>query len=91
MKRIISIVLIWFLFLGVLGLALEAQSPELKDNPTRTVTVKEGQTLWSIASSINSEGRYNTNYLVSVIEDINDLDSAIINPGQKLKVPKINK
>jgi len=54
-----------------------------------TVTVRSGDTLWSLArehGDPNSDPR-NTVY---VIRQINDLDSPQIYPGQKLQVPVRN-
>lgn len=51
-----------------------------------TITVQEGDTLWSIASShnINKDIRKT----VYSIRKINKLDSAIIMPGQELIIPQ---
>ena len=89
MKKTISIVLIWFLFLGAFGLAMELTSgPDLNDNPTTIIVVEKGETLWDIASRLHN-GEFNNHKVVNAIEDINSLDNVTINPGQELEVPII--
>ena len=84
MQKIIAIVLIWFLFLGFIGLVLSNNGLEFTD--THTIKVGNGDTLWDIATNIN-DGSYNNNQLVYVLRDINDLDSALLRVGQELEVP----
>ena len=50
---------------------------------TETVTVESGDSLWSIAEQY-AEG--DIREYVSKLKRINDLDSAIIYPGQEIKV-----
>lgn len=50
---------------------------------TDTVTVQSGDTLWSIADEC---GACDNRVFVTQVMKMNDLDSAIIYPGQQLKV-----
>lgn len=50
-----------------------------------TVTVRQGDTLWSIASSYNTYK--DIRKTVYAIRKVNKLDSAIIIPGQELMIP----
>ncbi|WP_050748611.1 cell division suppressor protein YneA [Halothermothrix orenii] len=52
----------------------------------KKITVKSGQTLWSIANKYNS---YNEDprKMVYKIKQINNLDKSIIQPGQQILIP----
>ena len=51
-----------------------------------TVTVKPGDTLWSIARGV-SNGQSDLRILTHRIKELNSLNSARITPGQSLTVP----
>lgn len=59
----------------------EAGTPE----PTRVVLVGPGDTLWDIASEAAADGEVRA--MVDRIERINALDSAMLQVGQRLRVP----
>jgi LysM repeat protein len=50
-----------------------------------TIVVSEGDTLWSIASSLGDNVREN----IYTIKEINNLDSSMIYVGQELLVPQV--
>ena len=51
-----------------------------------TVTVRPGDTLWSIAEDVAEPGQ-DIRDTVAVLREINDLDSSVIVPDQSLVVP----
>ncbi len=53
--------------------------------PTRTVMVGPGDTLWGIAAEIAPAGEVRS--MVDRIERLNALDSAMVQAGQRLQVP----
>ncbi|MCT1367903.1 LysM peptidoglycan-binding domain-containing protein [uncultured Kocuria sp.] len=55
---------------------------------TETVVVGSGETLWEIASEVDPGG--DTRKIISQIDDLNDLTSGNLNPGQRLIVPVIS-
>ncbi len=71
--------------LGLLGAshALAGDRPE----PTRVVTVQPGQTLWDVASAVTPSGG-DVRSTMSHLEAINHLDSAGLQVGQHLRVPR---
>ena len=71
--------------LGLLGAshALAGDQPE----PTRVVTVQPGQTLWDVASAVTPSGG-DVRSTMSHLEAINHLDSAGLQVGQHLRVPR---
>ena len=74
---------------ATLGLGLVAATGSLandKPEPTRVVTVQPGQTLWSIASEVSDGGDVRST--MAHLETINHLDSAGLQVGQTLRVPK---
>jgi len=50
------------------------------------VVVLEGDTLWHIARRFTPPGQ-DTRRMVDVIRSVNGLESAVVRPGQVLKVP----
>jgi hypothetical protein len=74
---------------AALGLGAVAASSVLADSgpePTRVVHVQPGQTLWSIASSVDDGGDVRST--MARLERLNHLDSASLQVGQTLRVPK---
>ncbi|MFZ2014906.1 MAG: LysM peptidoglycan-binding domain-containing protein, partial [Nocardioides sp.] len=63
--------------------ALAGDQPE----PTRVVTVQPGQTLWDVASAVTPSGG-DVRSTMSHLEAINHLDSAGLQVGQHLRVPR---
>jgi LysM repeat protein len=51
------------------------------------VVVTSGETIWSIASAINTGGRSDLSSVVDQIVSANGLDSTDLEPGAKLWVP----
>lgn len=65
---------------------LPAQASENENAaPTVTVTVKEDQSLWTIAREYG--GGEPTDKVVKQIQAINGLEGSLVRPGQKLEVP----
>jgi LysM repeat protein len=75
--------------LAALGVGTVATSAVMADSgptPTRVVQVQPGQTLWSIATSIAHGG--DVRDTMAQLERLNHLDSAGLQVGQTLRVPK---
>lgn len=72
-----------------LGIALGAGSVASEEPgtpaPTRTVVVGPGDTLWGIAGELATDGEVRA--MVDRIERLNALDSALVQSGQRLRVP----
>jgi hypothetical protein len=77
---------------AVLGLAFAAASASIaNDHPeqTRVVVVTPGQTLWDISSAaVADTGSGDVRSMMSHIEAINHLDSASLQAGQHLRIPR---
>jgi Tfp pilus assembly protein FimV len=56
-----------------------------RPEPTRVVTVTEGDTLWDIAAEVAPQGEVSD--MVVHLEQLNHMDSAALQAGQKLLVP----
>lgn len=76
------ILLIMILMFSIFPIVSKAKS---NNNQITTVTVQEGDTLWSIASSYNIDKDIRKS--VYIIRELNKLDTAIIMPGQELMIP----
>ena len=61
-------------------------SSAIATTPTYEYVVSKGDSLWSIASTTNVQG-YSTSDVVSWIQELNDLDGGLIQPGQTLLIP----
>ncbi len=59
----------------------KAGTPE----PTRVVMVGAGETLWGIAAEVADDG--DVRAMVHRIERLNSLDSALVQAGQRIRVP----
>ena len=74
------------LALGVVwGAASVAGEQPGTPEPTRTVVVGYGDTLWDIADAAATDG--DTGAMVERIERLNALDSGMLVAGQKIRVP----
>jgi hypothetical protein len=71
------------------GVALGAGSSATQEPgtpaPTRTVVVGPGDTLWGIAGGLAGDGEVRA--MVDRIERLNALDTALVQSGQRLRVP----
>ena len=56
--------------------------------PTRVVMVGSGETLWDIAAGLADDG--DVRAMVDRIEELNALDSALVDAGQRLRVPLVD-
>lgn len=79
-------------FLGALMLATsllnqaQASTGAVPGVDAQVITVDAGDTLWSVAASVDSEEH--TQVLIGQIAELNDLEGSEINPGQELFVPR---
>ena len=77
---------------AAMGLGLYAASVSTASDhpePTRTITVQPGQTLWDISSrAAAATGSGDVRSMMSHVEAINHLDSGSLQVGQHLRVPK---
>ncbi len=53
-----------------------------------TVTVEEGQNMWDIVAPHTPEGHDVRDYIL-LVQDVNDLESAVVHPGQVLSLPAL--
>lgn len=84
-------VLCTLLLVSVLGVSLALAGGSIATGdagapvPTRTVVVSEGESLWTIASSVAAPGE--TRDVMLEIEQLNHLDTTALTEGQRLLVP----
>lgn len=69
-----------------LGAGSGASSHQVPVRTTTTVVVGAGDTLWAIASDVAGVG--NVAHMVAKIQKMNGLDTALLQQGQVLRVPK---
>ena len=69
----------------VLGAGSVASEKPGTPEPTRVVMVGSGDTLWGIAADLADDG--DVRAMVDRIERLNALDSAMVEAGQRLRVP----
>jgi cell division protein YceG involved in septum cleavage len=58
-----------------------------EENSYRTITVKEGDSLWSIAQEFEKQHSYESKEFISWVEKKNSLHTAQLHPGQRLIIP----
>lgn len=85
-------VVVWLMALGLLlgvvlvfGAGSVATERPGTPEPTRVVMVDEGDTLWGLAADVTTDG--DVRAMVERIQRLNALDSALVQVGQKLRVP----
>ena len=86
MKKLTVVVLAMIVIFSISGLVFE--SNELQYTETTEVYVRQGDTLWNIASSVN-RCRYNNHQVILEIKRLNKLDGVKIIPGQVLEIPQL--
>ncbi|MFC6154210.1 LysM peptidoglycan-binding domain-containing protein [Nocardioides yefusunii] len=82
---VVAGLLIAFLAGVVLGSVSEAADKAGEDVASRIVVVDEGDTLWGIAAEIADDGEVRS--VMREIERMNALDTAVVQLGQRLRVP----
>ncbi len=65
---------------GAMGTTESGEQPA-----SRVVVVDTGETLWGIASEVSAPGEVRE--VMREIEELNGLDSAVLQAGQRLRVP----
>ncbi len=74
--------------LGVWFAAGSVATQEAGVEQVEVVTVAPGETLWDIAAeAVATTGEGNVGDMVERIQDMNSLDSSMVNAGQTLRVP----
>lgn len=72
--------------LASIFLLLATRVDAVDTEATAVYVVESGDTLWDIAAQV-SKGEGDVRAVVGRIRSLNDLDQAIIHPGQRLLVP----
>ncbi len=80
----------WLVAAVAVGLALPTAGAARRTAPAAPAgtrhLVRAGDTLWGLASRIEAP-RYDRRLVVQLLQDINDLDTATLYPGQELVLP----
>lgn len=64
-----------------------ATNDDVPQRTTQVVTLHAGDTLWGLAHGLT--GGSGTDAMISQIMEMNNLDSALVHPGQKLRIPLV--
>lgn len=72
--------------LGYLAAGQSAYDSALTSTDRMEISVKQGDSLWSIASEYGIEGM-DTRQTVDIVSSWNDLDGGMLRPGMRLIVP----
>ena len=81
-KVAISLLVVGILFI-TLG-AADFSRPQYEINSTEVVTVRSGDTLWSLSSGV---GNIDTRRIIEDIRVLNGINPGDIRPGMKLEIP----
>ena len=83
MRKVVTILAIWFIFIGAAGLAL---NDDLSYNTTETYTISRGETLWGVVEAeVNTEG-YDIRQIVNEVRAINNLEELNLRPGDEIEL-----
>lgn len=83
-KTWMMFILIGMLLIGMANLVYASFSSN--DNH-REVIVQEGETLWDLATRYHKEAGMSTQELLFYIQKANNLESAVIYPGDPIQIP----
>lgn len=81
--RIISILFLLTFILIFLTITTKGSKPIIY----KSVTIKEGDTLWSIVKEYNDK-EMDPRKMISEIKKINNLKDVVLKPGQTIKIPE---
>lgn len=80
----------WMMFILVgmllIGMANLVYGFSAKDNHMEVI-VQEGETLWDLASRYHEEAGMSTQELLFYIQKENNLESAVLYPGDPIQIP----
>lgn len=82
-----AILLIALTITFLVGFASDRSSSAASASSARTVIVREGDTVWSMALPLAKASNRDVRDVVRDIYRINNLSSSGIHPGQKLRIP----
>lgn len=84
-QALIFLVAFAFFFYILSGFVFASEGvPEVQ---LKEVTVQPGDSLWKLAVRYQEKAGMDVQELIDLMKEINDLDSAIIYPGQNLHIP----
>ncbi|NLJ84016.1 MAG: LysM peptidoglycan-binding domain-containing protein [Halanaerobiaceae bacterium] len=81
--KMISIMILLAFILVFLTISTKGSKPIVYKN----ITIKEGDTLWSIVREYNDK-EMDPRKMISEIKKINNLKDVVLRPGQTIKVPE---
>lgn len=86
-KRFLTVVSIFFLLLISLGQLYKAEPAEAQE-PLKIVTaiVRDGDSLWKLAEQYDNNS-IDLRIYIDIIQRFNDMDSTVLQPGQKIRIP----
>ena len=82
---VFSVGLLVVLALGVLWGSGSVATEEAGADQTLVVQVEPGDTLYDLAAQVTTDG--DVNAMVEQIQELNSLDSAVLEVGQRIRVP----
>ena len=86
MRKVVTILAIWFIFIGAAGLAL---NDDLSYNTTETYTISRGETLWGVVEAEVDTSGYDIRQVVNEVREINGLEELNLRPGDQVELPVI--
>ena len=95
-KNIKKFIIGVFIILGIifaLSLIIVKSTLSYTNKEYKTIYIKSGDTLWSIASDLQENNKYyagkNIKYIIGNLKQINKLNTSAIYENQKLQIPII--
>lgn len=86
-KRFFTIMSVLFIFLICFAQLYTAEATEAQV-PLKIIveTVRDGDSLWKLAEQYDNN-KLDLRTYIDIIQNFNDLDNTILQPGQKIKIP----
>lgn len=86
LQKVITNISLVFMFIIVIVLSTSTVSAK-KEVVTKSITVENSDTLWSIASNVSDDTNLNIQKVIYDIKEVNGLKSSDIFEGQTLEIP----
>lgn len=92
-KKFVRGIIIILGFIFVLSLIIVKSTLSYTNKEYKTICIKSGDTLWSIALDLQENDKYYTNknikYIIEDLKQINNLTTSTLYANQELQIPVI--
>lgn len=93
LKKFVRGIIFIFSIIFILSLLIVKSTLSYTNKEYKTISIKSGDTLWSIALDLQENDKYYTNknikYIIEDLKQINNLTTSTLYTNQELQIPVI--